>query len=106
MKIHRILCCCGALALPQLASADLPFSGESFGRLEATLTFCAQVNPRATAQYESQLKVLVKDLPQKEISKVRDTTEYREAYDSISAELGKVPKDQAIKACTADAETR
>jgi len=34
------------------------------------------------------------------VAEARKTTEYKEAYDSISEALGKVPKDQAVKSCS------
>jgi hypothetical protein len=105
MKMHRVVCCCLSLAIPPLASADLPFSSETFGRLEGMLSFCSQVNPRAADQYQATAKLLVKNVRPKEISKARASQDYRDAYDSIGAELGKVAKEDALKACSGAVES-
>ena len=50
-------------------------------------------------KYEERKKSLVRDVPEKEVDEARQTQEYRDAYDWISGELGKVPKAQVTKAC-------
>jgi hypothetical protein len=47
-----------------------------------------------------------KDVPEKEVAEAREKAEYKEAYDAIGAALGKVPKDQAVKACTTLLESK
>lgn len=99
MKIYRILCLGAGLVLPQLALAKLPFTNDAFGRVEGTVDFCARADVQAAPKYEERKKLLVRDVPEKEVDEARQTQEYRDAYDWISAELGKVPKDEAAKAC-------
>jgi len=99
MKIHRILCLFAVIALPQLAQATLP-PNSALGQVEGTLDFCAQVDPPSAAKYEERKKLLVQGQPENEVAEARKTTEYKEAYDSISEALGKVPKDQAVKSCS------
>jgi hypothetical protein len=101
MRIHRILCLGAALVVPQLALAKLPFSNDAFGTVEGTLDFCSQANPQAAPKYQERKKSLVRDVPEKEVTEARQTQEYKGAYRAVSAELGKVPKDQAVEACTA-----
>jgi hypothetical protein len=104
MKIYRILCLVAAIVIPQLALAKLPFSNDAFGKIEGTLDFCAQVDPQAAPKYQEQKKQIVRDVPEQEIVEARDTQEYKDAYEWISAELGKVPKDKAAKTCAASLE--
>ena len=99
MVCRGVLGCCLALAVPQLASAELPFANGTFGQLEGTLAFCAQVNPSAAMQYQEQGRLLVKGVAAKELAAARESAEYREAYDSMAAELGKISKDDAVKTC-------
>jgi hypothetical protein len=47
---------------------------------------------------------LARDVPEKEVAAARETTEYKEAYAWIGDELGKLPKDKAVKACAASLE--
>jgi hypothetical protein len=104
MKIHRILCLGAALVVPQLALAELPLPNDAFGKIEGTLDFCAQIDSGAAAKYQEQKQLLVRDVPEKEVAAARETTEYKEAYAWISDELGKLPKDKAVKACAAAVE--
>jgi hypothetical protein len=99
MKIHRILCLSAVIALPQLALAKVP-PNSALGQVEGTLDFCAQVDPQSAAKYEERKKLLVQGEPEEEVAESRQTTDYKEAYDAIGEALGKVPKDQAVKACT------
>lgn len=101
MKIHRILCLGAAFVIPQLALAKLPFSNDAFGKIEGTLDFCAQANPQAAQKYQEGKKQMVRDVPEKEVAEARKTQEYKNAYQWVSAELGKVPKDKAVEACNA-----
>ena len=104
MKIHRILCLGAALAVPQLVLAELPLPNDAFGKVEGTLDFCAQIDSGAAAKYQQQKQLLVRDVPEKEVAAARETTEYKEAYAWISDELGKLPKDKAVRACSASLE--
>jgi hypothetical protein len=99
MKIYRILGLGAALVFPQLVLAKLPFTNDAFGRVEGTLDFCAQADAQAAPKYEERKKSLVREVPAKEVDEARQTREYRDAYDWTIAELGKVPKAQASKAC-------
>jgi hypothetical protein len=100
MKIHRILFVCAAIAIPQLTVAKLPFTNDTFGKIEGTLAFCAETDPKAAAKYKERVKPLVQGASEKELAEARQTKEYKEAFDWIHGELGKVPKAQAVKACT------
>jgi len=104
MKIHRILCLSAAIVIPQLALAKLPMPNDAFGKIEGTLDFCAQVDSKGAARYQEQKKVLVRDVPEEEVAAARETTEYKDAYTSISDELGKLPKEKAAKTCAASLE--
>jgi hypothetical protein len=83
-----------------LALANLPFTNEAFGKIEGTLDFCVQADPQAAPEYEERKKLLVRDVPGREMDEARQTQEYLDAREWISAALGKVPKTQAVKACS------
>jgi len=105
MKTHRILCLSATILISQLALATLPPSS-ALGQVEGTLDFCAQVDPQSAAKYAEHKKHLVQDVPEKDVAVARKSAEYKEAYDAIGAALGKVPKDQAVKACTTLVESK
>ncbi|HYL13133.1 MAG TPA: hypothetical protein VEV41_08860 [Terriglobales bacterium] len=104
MKIHRILCLVTAIVIPQLALAKLPFTSDAFGKVEGTLDFCAQLDRQAASKYQEQKKQIVRDVPEQEVAEARSTQEYKDAYEWVSAELGKVPKNKAVEACAASLE--
>ena len=99
MKIRAILCL-SALAVAPLALAKLTMPPQALGQVEGTLKFCTDINPKAEAKYKEFGKILVKEATEEELKKARASNEYREAYDSIMEQLGKVPKDKAVAACT------
>ena len=101
MKIYKVMCLGAALAMAQLALAKSPFTNDTFGRVEGTLDFCAQVDPHATPKYEERKKAMVKGVPEKEVEEGRATQEYKDAYDWVTDELGKSPKEHAVDACSA-----
>jgi hypothetical protein len=105
MRLHHILCLSAVIALPQLALAKLP-PNSALGQVEGTLDFCAQVDSRSAAKYQELKRLLVEGEPEREVMEARKTTEYKEAYDAIGEALGKVPKDQAVKACTSLLESK
>lgn len=92
------------MVIPQLALAKLPMPNDAFGKVEGTLDYCAQIDSPNAAKYQEQKKVLVRDVPEKEVAEARETTEYKESYTWISEELAKQPKDKAVKACGASQE--
>jgi hypothetical protein len=101
MRIHRILCFVAAAAMAQLALAELPFSNDSFGRLEGVLDFCGRADQESAAKYKERKEQMTKDVPKRELTEARGTKEYKEAYESVTGEFGKAPKDQAAAACKA-----
>jgi len=103
MRIHRILCLGAALVIPQLALGKLPFTNDAFGKVEGTIDFCAQMDAQEAPKYQERTKMLVRGLPEKEkeVVEARQTKAYADAYDWISAELGKLPKEKVVEACTA-----
>ena len=106
MKIHRVLFVCAAITIPQLAMSKLPFTNDTFGKLEGAVSFCSKVNPDSATRYQETGKGFVRDVPEKELTEARKTAEYKDGYTLSGAELGKMPKDRAIEACSALLETK
>jgi hypothetical protein len=99
MKIRIALTCCVALVLPQLASADLPFPKDAFGKIESVLNFCAKANPKRASLFEAQDKMLVNDVPEKSLVEARASSEYKDAYDGTADSLSKATKEEAARTC-------
>jgi hypothetical protein len=104
MKIGRILCLGAAFVIPQLALAKVPFTNDMYGKVEGILDFCAKANPQSALKYREQKKMLVKDVPEKEVAEARQSQEYKDAHEAVSAELDKQSKEKVTEACAASVE--
>lgn len=87
------------MAVTQLAMAELPFPTKALGQIEGTLDFCAQMNPKAAAEYKERGKAIIGKASEKDLAEARTSAEYKESYNWISGELRKAQKDDAAKAC-------
>jgi hypothetical protein len=99
MKIGRMVCFGTILALAPLALAKLPYSNDALGRVEGTLDFCAQSDAQSASKYQERKKAITNGVPEKELAEARDSQEYRDGYDFMTTELGKVPKEKVAEAC-------
>ena len=73
---------------------------QALGQIQGRLKFCSDVNPKAEAKYKELGKMPVKEATEEDLKKVRASSEYREAYDSMTGQLSKVPEDKAVESCT------
>lgn len=101
MRIHRGVVVISAILVSQIALAKLPMANDVFGKSEGTLDFCARARPQDASKYQERKKSLVRGAPDKEVADARKSQEYKTAYDWITDELGKLPKDQTTAACDA-----
>ena len=101
MRINRILLICAAAMIPQLVNAKLPLSNDAFGKVEGIVSYCGKIDTGSGAKYQERAKLLVKDVPEKELTEARKSAEYKESYDSISADLEKAPKENSVPSCRA-----
>src|SRR5882757_11021592 len=95
MKLNRIVFALAVIAAAQLARADLPFSGQSLGNLQATMDFCARVQPDEAAKFQDQFKMFIKGFPEKELAVLVQSDEYKATYETIGTALDKLAKPQA-----------
>ena len=100
MEPNQMLSLCAAALLSQLALADEPtISAPALGITEATLDFCAQADPKSADKYWQQAKALLQGVPQKTAAEIRNSNEYRQAYDSTAEMIGKGSHQDALRAC-------
>ena len=102
MKFNRILL--AAVVLPQFAVAETAVTHQALATVQATLDFCAQVNPAAATNYRQQTGILVQGLAEEERDKLRAASEYREAYASTRDALQQVAVQDAVAACNGSLE--
>jgi hypothetical protein len=101
MKILRvaILGIAAVVVFPQLAGAKLSVPPQVLGLLEGRLDFCAKVDPDSAAKYMERKKEFAGDATKEELEKARSSSEYKEGYATSTTEIGKIPKDEAVKSC-------
>jgi hypothetical protein len=99
MRLARMCMVVALGVVPGAARADLPVSREVLGQLEATLEHCGRINPGSANLYRQFAKMLTGDATDKELTEARESAEYRDAYDLASDQVGKLPKEEAKKAC-------
>jgi len=101
LKSHRAVTLCVAATLAHMALAGEPvLSAPALGTTEATLDFCAKADPKSADGYWQQGKLLLQGVPEKTAAEVRKSDEYRQAYDSTAEMIGKVPEQDAMRACS------
>jgi len=101
MRVQRIVLLIAAVVIPRLALAELPFSNDTFGKIEGILDFCAKANPQAATKYQEGKVQLVNKATEKEVTDARKTQEYKDSFASMSDQLSTLPKKQAVEACAA-----
>jgi hypothetical protein len=97
MKTHYILC--AAILFPQLALA-LPSGNQptgnaqatSCGTVQATLDYCARINPAGAARYQEQARRIAG-------TQFKDTGEYKGGYASAQAALRRISEHEGRESC-------
>jgi hypothetical protein len=96
MKFHLILI--AAVALPQVAAADVSGSHEALGTMQATMDFCVKVSPRVAERFHEQAGSAMQ-VPGEELAAVQSDPGYKEAYASTRAALEQSAAQEAIEVC-------
>src|ERR1700688_1896648 len=99
MKLYRVLALAAVTVLPQLALAAPPVTPKALGSVEATISFCSRVDSKNADKYKEFGKVVTRDMSEKELAEARSSSDYKETFDSITAELEKVSTEKAVEAC-------
>jgi hypothetical protein len=89
------------VSIPQLVLAAPPVPPKALGSVEAKIDFCSRIDSKSADKYKEWGKLLVRDMSEKELAEARGSSEYKETYDALSADLEKVPKEKAVDACRA-----
>ena len=92
---------CGVLALTLAAQGKVPLPNGAFGKIEAHLDVCSEVDSKSAAKYQEAKKKLTHGATEEELRAARDSQEYRDAYSETKQELEKEPKAEVAKSCAA-----
>jgi hypothetical protein len=92
---------CGVLALSLAAHGKVPLPNGAFGKIEANLDVCSEMDSKSAAKYQEAKKKLTHGATEEELRAARDSQEYRDAYSETKQELEKEPKAEVAKSCAA-----
>ena len=103
----RILALCGCLAAPALSFAEDPAPDpRALGTAEAIVSYCAKIDPSAAAKYQQHVKLIVKNASEEVLARVRQSSEYQQARDTVDESVGKLDEREAKRACSASLSPR
>jgi hypothetical protein len=92
------------LAVPMLVSAQAPApSAHVLGVAESVLNYCEPLDPAASAKMRSFIEQLVQGVSPKDLDAVRESDEYKKAFDSMNEFVGKVDPRNAKRVCSESA---
>jgi hypothetical protein len=100
MKLSYICCLAALIAVPQQFAATPPLPPPVLGQLEASV-FCIQADTKFADKYKELGKKLVADMSEKEVAEARASAEYKEGFNTMTAQLRELPKEKAVDACRA-----
>ncbi len=72
----------------------------TLGKVEGILDFCAKVSGQLPRKDENRAARMLGAASEQQVAEARDSDDYKDSHDGITAELDKVPVDQARKACS------
>jgi len=98
-KIFSIVCVSAALAVPQLAVAAQPPAPADLGQMESMLDSCATAKPKDAENYKKQRKKLTEGVPEAEVTKIRESDTYKEAYKAIQERFQQASSDEVDETC-------
>lgn len=88
------------LALTSLSFADVPTPNpQALGIAESVSNFCSPIDAGAADRLRQLIKQLVQGANDKQLAEVRNTEEYRKAYDSVVEFTGKIDQHNVKKFC-------
>jgi hypothetical protein len=92
---------CAWLALPPLALADgPPPSAQVLAIAESVINYCGPIDPAAADRLRQMIKQLVQGASEQQLAEVRNSDEYRKAYDSVVDFVAKIDQRNAKNFCS------
>ena len=92
---------CGVMSVPCLSQTETEAPDpRALGTTEAILNYCAKEDPADADKYRAQEKLLTGSASQEQLDKLRNSDEYRQAYDSVTDFTDKVDKHNAKRVCS------
>ena len=98
---------CAWLALSPLAFADAPApNAQALGVAESALNYCGPLDPVDADRMRQMIKQLVQGASEQQLAEVRNSDEYRKAYDSVVDFVSKIDPRNAKQFCSETSHER
>lgn len=101
MKFGRAIAIGLFFASPAFILGASSIPPAALGQVEARISFCVKVDSSYAEAYKELGKRLVANMTEKELKEARESSDYKQNYDSTTSELEKVPADKAVQTCRA-----
>jgi len=99
LKDCALVACVGWLLSP-LADGEAPApSARLLGVTESILNYCAPHDPSAAARLRQKIKQLVQGASAQQLAEVRQSDDYRKAYDSVVDFAAKIDEHNVKRFC-------
>jgi|GEM_PF-5878430 len=99
MKASRLVVLFPVLAMASGARAGIPMSAHALGSVQATLEFCARVDPAQANTYAAFSNRMVEGASADDLNVARRSPEYRDAFETMREQLSKVEAREAAPSC-------
>lgn len=98
---------CGVLSVPCLSQTQTePPDARALGTTEAILNYCTKADPADADKYQARDKLLIGKASQEDLDELRNSDEYRQAYDSVADFVAKVDEHNAKRVCSESVDQR
>jgi hypothetical protein len=88
------------MVLTPLAFADAPApNAQALGVAESVVSYCGSIDPAAADQVRQMIKQLVQGASEEQLAEVRNSDDYRKAYDSVGDFTAKIDPHNAKTFC-------
>jgi hypothetical protein len=87
-------------------AGGLPPSARALGVDEGMLNFCAPKDPAAAERLGHKIRGLLEGSSPQQVSELRNSEEYRKAYDAVSEFAGKIDAHNVARFCSESAGDR
>lgn len=99
MKLYLLVSLCALASFSLAIAAASSLDGATLAQVDAIVAHCGQINPADSAKYQDLLKPVIADVSADDLTTVRKSEAYLQAYETIATQLAAAKKDEVVAAC-------
>lgn len=93
------LACAWLTLLPLVHADGAAPNAQALGVAESALNYCGPIDPAAADRVRQMIKLLVQGASDQQLAEVRNSDEYRKAYDSVVDFAAKIDEHNVKRFC-------